>query len=864
MYQDFWARFDLREEHREICERAVRNRYNGHEVEEFVEQGYCSWTLLLVRLGGTENNTNEEENLYEEDQDNEGIRQIIVQLRPASHALDLGITRSASETYPSLAPTIEPLDLRLPGGLLAYAMGRLPGTSLRRLLPRTRILTSEAQAKVERLVVSFAGLIAQGWLSACEAQSSSSVRGARADSPLANASDMLSQCRGKVGSTIVHRLEKLAAELPGAWLRGIAETMLSDVPRIADYPVLLNHGDLIPSNILVDEDTWEITGLVDWAEAELLPFGTCLYGLEHLLGYFTPASLYKAPTWTYFEEAAQLRNSFWLRLFETVPELRVQAWEMRVMRTVGVLLWHGIAWDDGAIDRVVNELDDQEELVKLRAFLGSDGSEAGSCVGGKMLSIQETKMVSTRRSNANAVHPIVSIRTPRVPQPINDTIRVLNPRGKKTDKGKETLANPDIPSGVALSENISEHDLSLTSPITDENLNDATTEPPQTKTSSPNLPSRIASSASQRQASKPIFSMSGSCHNPIVLNEGSSPPRPRMRPPKRKHRNLGLLEPHKFMDNGYKELYNYGVSRSTSSAMPANGGTFTGHRSHDIYRMMNAKMTMVPDFSMNVAGGRSTISGSFGTPHPHSVEILAQQYTRPSFPSPHVQYYQYQATPVQYLATRPQSEDMLRAKAAQYIHDLPSFSSHKRRISSTDPAEAGGDEAEPAITHIDLSRSFSNPKSGVAPPSTPQTTVRISSNRVAYQSPQPNLDVRRLIEHTSLITCLLQIYPHSTDQKGLREDISMMASAQTQHIAEWMSSESQDLRKRMKVNRQDAVNADTEMRPSTALCNRVLDEKDRELRQAFSASADMWQDGTGHGVADVYATTPASSPGGRF
>ena len=370
--QDFWNRFGLREEDRAICERAVRNRYDGYKVEEFVEQGYCSWTLLLACRSDTENKTNREKNSCAEGQDDRGRDEIIVQLRPALHALDLRVTRSASETYPSLAPTTELLDLPLHGGLLAYAMRRLPGISLSRHLPRTRSLTSEAQAKLERLVVSFAGLIARGWLSATKAQTLSTGRGARADSPLEIASDMLSQCRGKVGSTIVHRLEKLAAELPDAWLRGIAETTLSDVQRIIKYPVLLNHGDLIPSNILVDEDTWEITGLVDWVEAELLPFGTCLYGLEHLLGYFLPASSDSEPTWIYFENAVRLRSLFWFRLLETVPDLRTLAWEMRVMRNVGVLLWHGIAWDNGAINRVVNELDDQEELAKLRAFLGAN------------------------------------------------------------------------------------------------------------------------------------------------------------------------------------------------------------------------------------------------------------------------------------------------------------------------------------------------------------------------------------------------------------------------------------------------------------------------------------------------------------
>jgi hypothetical protein len=180
---------------------------------------------------------------------------------------------------------------------------------------------------------------------------------------------MLSQCRSKVGSTITSRLEKLAIELPDAHLRQRARLALHAAQRLEDYPVALNHGDLIPSNILVDQNTWEITGLVDWAEAEYLPFGTCLYALEHLLGYLTPALPDLPPVWTYFEDATQLRELFWTHLIEAVPEVGARAEDVKVIRDVGVLLWHGIAWDDGAINRVVNEVDDMEEMTKLRAFL---------------------------------------------------------------------------------------------------------------------------------------------------------------------------------------------------------------------------------------------------------------------------------------------------------------------------------------------------------------------------------------------------------------------------------------------------------------------------------------------------------------
>jgi hypothetical protein len=366
---NFWNRFGLQEEDRETCLGVVRERYEGYVVEEFGEQGYCSYTLLITPSNDVESTTTTNGFTDSKAKGLEERDAFIVQLRPTPHALDLDIVRAASITYPTLAPEIQPLYLVLPGELHAYEMERLSGTPLGRLLPRERRLNPETYAKLERLITIFADLIAQGWHSAPNTLSALST--ARADSPIDSTPDMLSQCPGKVGSTITHRLEKLAISLPDAQHRERAEATLRMWERMTDYPAVLNHGDLIPSNVLVDEVTWEITGLVDWAEAEYLPFGNCLYGLEHMLGYLTSPSPHTTPMFVYFDCATQLRELFWKRLLEVVPELRTKEKDMKAMRDLGVLLWHGIAWDDGAINRVVDEVNDVEELAKLRAFLNA-------------------------------------------------------------------------------------------------------------------------------------------------------------------------------------------------------------------------------------------------------------------------------------------------------------------------------------------------------------------------------------------------------------------------------------------------------------------------------------------------------------
>jgi hypothetical protein len=70
----------------------------------------------------------------------------------------------------------------------------------------------------------------------------------------------------------------------------------------------------------------------------------------------------------YHEHANSMRDLFWNWLCEMVPDVKARLVDVKTMRDIGVLLWYGYAWDGGAIDRVVNEMDDPVEVVCLRAF----------------------------------------------------------------------------------------------------------------------------------------------------------------------------------------------------------------------------------------------------------------------------------------------------------------------------------------------------------------------------------------------------------------------------------------------------------------------------------------------------------------
>ena len=364
---DFWERMGFQEEDRVICLTAVQEKYDGYSIEEFEYQGYCSFTILL---SPREEHITSENGIQSSSHTNIlGVaRQLVVQLRPSHHALDLDIAWAASEAYTWLAPNTTAVSIHLPGGLLMYEMNKLEGMPVSRLQFRDRSVGNRTQKQQEFLIISFARVIAKSWPKATSPKRRDSVIASKLS--LGDEQSLLSQCTGKVGSCIAHKLERLTEKLPDKWLREKAQSTRDRLHMVEQWPIVLTHGDLIPSNILVDEETWQITGLVDWAEAEFLPFGICLYGLDHLLGFLESCSSEPCgPTFVYYDNALQLRELFWTHIFKLVPELETREEEVHLMRDVGVFLWHGYAWDEGAIDRVVDEVNDVEELVKLRALL---------------------------------------------------------------------------------------------------------------------------------------------------------------------------------------------------------------------------------------------------------------------------------------------------------------------------------------------------------------------------------------------------------------------------------------------------------------------------------------------------------------
>lgn len=189
----------------------------------------------------------------------------------------------------------------------------------------------------------------------------------------------------------------MQARLP-ARFQPFVGNVLDQLDGIESLPWALTHGDVIPSNIMVQNPRGAssgevvLSGFLDWAEAEYLPFGLGIYGLEALLGESD-----RDGRFGYYPEAQELREYFWTRLEAEVPGVRLRSGsegfrkEVEAAHILGVLLWHGIAFDNGRLDRVVDESnpDDAEEVRILDLFISRDEEPRGEHVASAHLLEQD-------------------------------------------------------------------------------------------------------------------------------------------------------------------------------------------------------------------------------------------------------------------------------------------------------------------------------------------------------------------------------------------------------------------------------------------------------------------------------------------
>lgn len=139
-------------------------------------------------------------------------------------------------------------------------------------------------------------------------------------------------------------LQMLLIALPDQ-LHPIIRATLASLPSIFSLPMVLLHKDFGDCNIIVEEESCHLVGVIDWAEAEIGPFGTNLHSLQSLM---SKLDLRKGRI--RYEDYDDLARSFWETLSGEVGGLRDNT-----TRSIKAAMVLGLLRSRGFTSRLANE-----------------------------------------------------------------------------------------------------------------------------------------------------------------------------------------------------------------------------------------------------------------------------------------------------------------------------------------------------------------------------------------------------------------------------------------------------------------------------------------------------------------------------
>lgn len=99
-----------------------------------------------------------------------------------------------------------------------------------------------------------------------------------------------------------NQLELLNSALPCRF-HSLIRKSLESLPAI---PIVLLHKDFGVCNIMVNETSCNLVGVIDWAEAEIGPFGLNLYSHQRLI-----SKVHLESGWARFDDYVTLEEMFW-------------------------------------------------------------------------------------------------------------------------------------------------------------------------------------------------------------------------------------------------------------------------------------------------------------------------------------------------------------------------------------------------------------------------------------------------------------------------------------------------------------------------------------------------------------------------
>ncbi|KAI0398958.1 hypothetical protein F4802DRAFT_613095 [Xylaria palmicola] len=163
------------------------------------------------------------------------------------------------------------------------------------------------------------------------------------------------------------KLDLLSRSLPSRFTPNLSR-IRKELPLLFSktLPFVLSHQDLCEMNILVHTETGSITGIVDWAEARILPFGFSLWGFENILGYMDSKG------WHYYDNRHELERIFWNTFYmEAGNPSDDDLHLIQTARMAGLFCRYGLVLDGKSYKDVVDE-SDLSSFAYLDAFCTTD------------------------------------------------------------------------------------------------------------------------------------------------------------------------------------------------------------------------------------------------------------------------------------------------------------------------------------------------------------------------------------------------------------------------------------------------------------------------------------------------------------
>lgn len=160
-------------------------------------------------------------------------------------------------------------------------------------------------------------------------------------------------------------------------LSPIIADCVTSIDDIMSLPMVLLHRDFGCCNMLVNETTCHLQGVVDWAEAAISPFGLNLHSLLTFMG-----KMHLERGWGRFPDYDALQNTFWKVFLQEVgglPDETVKV--IKKARVLGMLLSHGFTCRLANEDKPVPLKDDahgKENMRYLDALLVNDETKLDS------------------------------------------------------------------------------------------------------------------------------------------------------------------------------------------------------------------------------------------------------------------------------------------------------------------------------------------------------------------------------------------------------------------------------------------------------------------------------------------------------